>query len=952
MKRITAFMLLFLIYSPLVIVADSDLGSAAYVANESFFAEFSASPLSGIAPLTVKFTDSSNGSPTNWEWDFNSDGIIDSTEKNPIYTYSTPGIYSATLTATNSTVSDEITKSNYITVEKGPTADFSASPLSGIAPLTVRFTDSSTGNPTKWEWDFNSDGTIDSTEKNPVYTYSTAGTYSVTLTVTNSTVSDKITKSNYITVEKGPTADFSASPLSGTAPLTVSFTDSSTGNPTKWAWDFNSDGTIDSTEKNPVFTYSTAGTYSVTLTVTNSAASDEITKSNYITVGNGPTASFIASPLSGIAPLTVSFTDTSTGDPTKWEWDFGDGNKSNDKNPSHTYSGEGTYTVKLTVTNSYGSYTFEAASYIRAYSITAPVANFSFNPVSGPAPLSVQFQDLSTGAPISWEWDFNSDGIIDSTEQNPTYVYESQGTYSITLKAINGTAAGSKTIPIIVGDLPLAAFTVYPREGNAPLTVQFNDASSGNATSWLWDFGDGNESTSQSPSHTYFDAGNYTVGLTVTNAFGSNATVVPSSVNVLSLNAPIPDFTSNVTSGPAPLFVQFQDLSAGDPTAWEWDFNSDGIIDSTENNPVHKFTTNGLYTVTLRAGKGTAAWGNITRSNYIMVGDELHASFTASTNKGSAPLTVQFKDTSTGNVTRWFWDFGDNSTSTSQNPTHEYSKSGSYSVTLNVSNDYKHSTVTWTDYIKVGEEESSRRGSGGSFGASSAGGGGSPEPASNVEVKEIAQDFITTGDRIKFEFTKNATAIMYVKFDSKRNFGKTTSIVEELKNRSFLTPKEPSGKVYKYLNIWVGNEGVATPENIANASIGFRVKSSEISENETEGPSVFMYRYSNGKWKALPTRKIGEDGKYMYFESRTPGFSTFAIITGKKAIAIEYNENNTETTVLPLESDNMQVEVPESRPVPAAEYKDWSNVSTAIKILVAFMVILLIGIALTERKNR
>lgn len=745
-------------------------------------------------------------------------------------------------------------------------------------------------------------------------------------------------------------ADFSASPLSGKAPLTVKFTDTSTGSPTTWKWDFNSDGTIDSTVKNPVYTYSTAGTYSVTLTATNNTVSDEITKSNYITVGNGPTASFTASPLEGEAPLAVKFTDTSTGSPTKWAWDFGDGGKSNVKSPSHTYSGAGTYTVKLTVTNSYGSDTFEAASYIRAYSITAPVANFSFNPVSGPAPLSVQFQDLSTGGPTSWEWDFNSDGIIDSTERNPTYVYKSQGTYSITLKAINGTAVGSKTKPIIIGDSLLAAFTASPREGNAPLTVQFNDTSSGNATSWLWDFGDGNKSTSQSPSHTYFSAGNYTVRLTVTNAFGSNTTEVPSSVNVFSVTAPVPDFTSNVTSGSAPLFVQFQDLSAGGPTAWAWDFDSDGTIDSTEKNPVHEFTTNGFYTVTLRAGNGTTAWGNITKSNYIMVGDGLHASFTASTRKGSAPLTVQFNDTSTGNVTSWSWDFGDNSTSTSQNPVHEYSKSGSYSVTLNVSNAYGYSTVTWTDYIKVGEEEESRGGSGGSGGASSGGGGGSPEPASNVEVKEIAQEFITTGDRIKFKFTKNATAVMYVKFDSKRNFGKTTAMVEQLKNRSVLTPKEPSGKVYKYLNIWVGNEGFATPENIANAIIGFRVKSSEISENETEGPSVFMYRYSNGKWKALPTRKMGEDDKYMYFESRTPGFSPFAIITGKKAI--EYKENSTEATEPPLEPDNRQVEVPESRPMPAVEYKDWSKVSTAIKILVAFMVILLIGIALTEKKNR
>jgi PGF-pre-PGF domain-containing protein len=833
------------------------------------------------------------------------------------------------------------------------TADFTASTQSGEAPLTVQFTDRSTGNPTTWEWDFG-DGSSKSTAENPSHKYSRAGIYTVSLKAGNGITSDSETKNGYITVREKPVvpvveASFSANATSGKVPLTVRFTDSSSGGPTSWKWDFGDGAT--STTQNPVHTYSAAGTYSVTLTATNGTVSDDITRSNYITPGNGPSASFTASPLEGEAPLAVQFTDTSTGNPTKWEWDFGDGSKSDVKSPSHTYSGAGTYTVKLTVTNSYGSDTFEPASHIRAYSITAPVADFSASPASGSVPLSVQFTDLSTRGATAWEWDFNSDGTVDSTEQNPVYVYTSQGTYSVTLNAINGTSRGTATKSnyITAGNMPLAAFSVSPQEGTAPLTVQFNDTSSGNITSWLWDFGDGNTSTTQSPSHIYSSAGNYTVKLTVTSAFGSNSTEVPSSVKVLSVTAPTPDFTSNVTSGKAPLTVQFEDLSTGGPTAWEWDFNSDGTIDSTEQNPVYKFADMGFYTVTLRAGNGNA-WDNITKSEYIMVGDGLHASFTVSARKGSVPLDVQFNDTSAGNITSWYWDFGDGSTSDSQNPSHEYTESGSYSVTLNVSNAYGYSSVTWADYIKAGEEEDSG-GSGGS-GGSSSGGGGSPEPASNVEVKELAQEFITTGDRIKFEFTKNATVIVYVKFDSKRTLGKTTTIVEQLKGRSVLTPKEPPGKVYKYLNIWVGNEGIAAPENIANAIIGFRVQSSEISENETEGPSVFMYRYSEGKWNALPTRKMGEDSHYTYFESRTPGFSPFAIITGKKAI--EYKENETEAAEPPLELsiNSRQAEMPDSWSVPAAEYKDWSEVSTAIKVIVGFMVILLIGIAVTEKKKR
>lgn len=827
-------------------------------------------------------------------------------------------------------------------------AGFLASPLSGEAPLTVQFTDASTGNPITWEWNFG-DGSSKSTTKSPSHIYSEAGTYTVTLTVSDGVTSDSEDKS--ITVKEKivvpvVTANFKSDVTSGKVPLTVKFTDTSSGGPTSWKWNFGDGNT--STSQNPVHIYSTVGTYSVTLTATNGTASDYITKS--ITAeGNGPTASFTASSLEGEAPLTVQFADTSSGSPTKWAWDFGDGKTSTAQSPSHTYSGAGTYVVKLTVTNSYGSDT--ADSSIRAYSITSPVADFSSNATSGSVPLSVQFTDLSTNGATAWEWDFNSDGTIDSTEQNPTYIYTSQGTYSVTLNAINGTASGSKTKSnfITVGNSLLASFTVFPGEGNAPLTVQFNDTSSGNATSWVWDFGDGNTSASQNPSHIYFSAANYTVKLTVTNAFGSN-TSAPSFVNVSSTTAPMPDFTSNVTSGKSPLTIQFQDLSTEGPTAWEWDFNSDGTIDSTEQNPVYEFTTDGLYTVTLRAGNGTA-WANITKSDYIMVGEGLHASFVASVRSGDAPLTVQFNDTSTGNATSWFWDFGDSNTSTSQSPNHEYSEPGSYSVTLNVSNAYGYSTVTWTDYIKVGEEEEDTGGSGSSGGTSSGGGGGgSPEPASNVEVKEIAQEFVTTGDRIKFEFTRNATAIMYVKFDSKRNFGKVTTTIEQLINRSVLTPKEPSGKVYKYLNIWVGNEGFATPENIANAIIGFRVKSSEISENETEGPSVFMYRYSDGKWNALPTREIGEDDQYTYFESRTPGFSPFAIITGKKAIELKENETEAEGQALEPSGITRQVEMPDSWS--GIEYKDWSKVSRTIKVIVGFMVVLLIGIAITEKKKR
>jgi serine protease len=166
-----------------------------------------------------------------------------------------------------------------------PVAAFSGTPTSGNAPLTVTFTDASTNTPTSWAWTFGDGGT--STLKNPSYTYTTAGTYSVTLTATNAYGSNSLTKTGYISVTtNAPVAAFSGTPTSGTAPLTVAFTDASTYNPTSWAWTFGDGGT--STLQNPSHIYATAGTYSVTLTATNAYGSNSLTKTGYITVTAAP----------------------------------------------------------------------------------------------------------------------------------------------------------------------------------------------------------------------------------------------------------------------------------------------------------------------------------------------------------------------------------------------------------------------------------------------------------------------------------------------------------------------------------------------------------------------------------------------------------------------------------------------------------------------------------------
>jgi len=249
-----------------------------------------------------------------------------------------------------------------------PVANFSANPIEGKTPLTVAFTDKSTRFPTKWKWTFG-DGTT-STQQNPTHKYSKAGVYTVTLMATNNNGSNTVTKSDYIKVVTKPVANFTSSVTSGKTPLKVTFTDTSTGSPTSWKWDFGDRST--SIFQNPIHKYLNVGIYTVSLTVKNAAGSNTVTKTDYITVVAKPIAAFSATPTSGKLPLTVKFTDKSTGVPTAWKWSFGDGTTSTNQNPTHEYLQEGNYKVTLTVTNAAGSNTTTKKSYIKITTNTRP----------------------------------------------------------------------------------------------------------------------------------------------------------------------------------------------------------------------------------------------------------------------------------------------------------------------------------------------------------------------------------------------------------------------------------------------------------------------------------------------------------------------------------------------------------------------------------------------------
>lgn len=355
-----------------------------------------------------------------------------------------------------------------------------------------------------------------------------------------------------------PFASFSTNitSKSGNMPLNVLFTYNSTGGtPTSLYWDFG-DGTNSKHAQTATHTFKNLGKYNVSLTVNNSVGSSTLTKTNYITVNapQAPIADFFSPEVyhtensgGSIITKTVSFVDNSTGSPTSWLWDFGDGNTSTEQNPTHVYNTAGGYTVNLTVKNALGSDKISKYGYVLVGlgdDEAVNPAHFSSSATSGDAPFKVTFYG---GTGYSNDWTFG-DGTQKSTGEGKngeiqkfvehTYMEPGQYTVSLSEHTVADKAAITKYHYITVTGLtrPIASFASKKVSVPKSLTIEFTDTSIGKPTFWSWDFGDGNSSTEQNPTHTYSAAGNYTVSLTASNENSTNSTF--SVINVFKTKGP------------------------------------------------------------------------------------------------------------------------------------------------------------------------------------------------------------------------------------------------------------------------------------------------------------------------------------------------------------------------------------------------------------------------------
>ncbi|HEY4061571.1 MAG TPA: PKD domain-containing protein [Puia sp.] len=576
-------------------------------------------------------------------------------------------------------------------IAQTPVPDFSATPTSGCGPLSVTFKDLTTNNPTFWQWDFGNGQT--STQQNPNVVYNAPGTYTVELLVRNASGTNAIKKTDYITVFPFPTPAFTSNLTVACAPANIQYTDKSTpgqGSIVSWNWTLG-DGT-NSTQQNPSHTYTQTGYYTVLLQVTNSqGCSNTANAGRYLRVVPGiqPDFAYDQVSTSCAAPFIVNFVNQTAGPGIlSYAWNLGTGATpatSTAASPSGiTYPG-GNYTVALTVTSDLGC----SANVQKPVSFAGGAAVIT-SPDTACVNSAITFTNGSSPTPLSSTWDFG-DGT-GSTVQNPSTTYTAVAPYTVKLVNTYASCKDSATKLIQVINNPIPAFTAdHTASCKAPFTVQFTDKTTAPMPAkWLWDFGDGNTSNLQNPSHTYTTPGVYDVRLTVTNSAGcSNTDTMTKYIQIVAPTVTIDAIQGCInTSISATATINAPDGIA----SYAWTATGATPPTSTLPNPNFIYTTPGNYPISLIVTTNTGCTTPPANGTVQVGAHAATPDFTISPNPVCGNNTVTFQSTSTP-ADHWDWFFGDGAFSGDllDNASHAYSDIGPYSVILNT---YSNGCVT------------------------------------------------------------------------------------------------------------------------------------------------------------------------------------------------------------------------------------------------------------------
>lgn len=537
------------------------------------------------------------------------------------------------------------------------TASFTTNTSSGCPPLNISFTNTSTGA-ASYTWNFGNGNT--STATSPGAIFSTPGTFTVTLTATSGGGATS-TSTKVITVFSNPVANFTTSTMPSCPGQAVVFTDNSTqgnGALSSWSWDFG-DGNAQAAAPNSVsHAYGSAASFPVTMIVTDAnGCSNSIIKT--VTIAPAPVASFTANPISACAPpLLVNFNSTSTiTGAVTYAWTFGDGNSSTQQNPSNTYNTSGGFNVSLTVTQGACTNTKTSPNFIGIQNI---VADFSANTTAICEGYTVNFTDQSFPITANQSWNFG-DGTT-STTTNPTHVYTTAGTYSVTL--IEGTGSCQNTVTktsyITVSPSPNAAFSANQTTScTAPFPVVFSNTSAPGCI-YTWDFGDGSAQfttgSTSNFSYTYTNPGADSVTLLVTSGNGCITTLKKPAYIVIS--DPIADFSATPIQGCVPLLCTFNDNSTvtNDPIVnYSWNFGN-GTASTPLATTTNMYNVLGTYTVKLVIQTTLGCKDSITKTNYIKTGNKPTANFSIVDPTVCYGTQAVFTDLSVG-ADSAYWEF-------------------------------------------------------------------------------------------------------------------------------------------------------------------------------------------------------------------------------------------------------------------------------------------------------
>ncbi len=676
------------------LTAEDDLGNTDQICRTDLIvvhnvpvADFTLSSTTACISDDLSFTDASLAADvpiTNWDWDLDFCGTVNNTSNAPVScTYDNTGIYSASLTITDQNAcTANSTQTNAIEIFGKPIVQFSADNVFNCAPpFIVNFTNDNVDPNTNYLWTFGNGDTFLGNNPGPV-SYNDYGEYSVSLVATNTMTGcvDSLRMDDLISV--GYPIDFFVSKQMLCLGERVIFRDVSPNEPPESRlWDFG-DGTT-STNKFNNHLYTSPGCYTATLTRTVAGCTQSRTASFCVQVFPLPTVSINNDNAIGCSlPHPVNFIAVA---PTaqSWEWDFGDGSPvSNSPNPTHLYNAFGDFQVSLTVTDINGCTNTFDNNIISVQELEAGISEPYFE---GCAPLNFSVSESSNSVTptTNWSWQITTDlGLYTSSDSTAMFTIPDTGIWDITLVVTNNLGCmATETFEnaVSVGQIPVVDFQANPLVECIESDIRFMDLSSPYVEEWLWEFGDGDDTTLQNTIHQFQDTGFYDITLTVGHNGCYNSLTIPDYIQILE---PLAKFDLDYDCD-QPFRRIFIDRSIGAQIV-HWDFGVTGTDTDTSNvfNPVFDFPGPGIYTVSMTVFNASTNCSH-TQTEKIEITIPA-AQFVVDQTQGCAPLTIQINESSNfANGWTWIAPGGTISNPNAPQPSITYDDAGAYTdITL------------------------------------------------------------------------------------------------------------------------------------------------------------------------------------------------------------------------------------------------------------------------------